>query len=97
MSSIRPHEPEKHNEMRAVVQDSYGNAEVLRLSTVPRPEPGEGEVLVQVKLAGLDRGTWHLMTGKPYLMRVAGLGLSRPKVGCRAATWLVSCPPSGPG
>jgi NADPH:quinone reductase-like Zn-dependent oxidoreductase len=32
-----------------------------------------------VHAAGLDRGTWHLMTGKPYLMRVAGMGLRGPK------------------
>jgi NADPH:quinone reductase-like Zn-dependent oxidoreductase len=35
--------------------------------------------LVRVRAAGLDRGTWHLMTGKPYLMRIAGLGFRGPK------------------
>jgi NADPH:quinone reductase-like Zn-dependent oxidoreductase len=34
---------------------------------------------VRVHAAGLDRGTWHLMTGKPYLMRIAGLGFRGPK------------------
>jgi NADPH:quinone reductase-like Zn-dependent oxidoreductase len=64
--------------MRAVVQDRYGDAGVLHQETIARPEASDGEVLVRVHAAGLDRGTWHLMTGRPYLMRVAGLGLRGP-------------------
>ena len=66
-------------EMRAVVQDRYGDADVLRLETLVRPEVTDQEVLVRVHAAGLDRGTWHLMTGKPYLMRIAGMGFRGPK------------------
>jgi NADPH:quinone reductase-like Zn-dependent oxidoreductase len=65
--------------MRAVVQDRYGTVDMLRHARIPRPEPGDDEVLVRVHAAGLDRGTWHLMTGKPYLMRIAGLGFRGPK------------------
>ena len=65
--------------MRAVVQDVYGDADTLRLDRIPRPVVGETDVLVRVHAAGLDRGTWHLMTGKPYLMRIAGLGFRGPK------------------
>ena len=43
------------------------------------PRRPDNEVLVRVHAAGLDRGTWHLMTGKPYLMRIAGLGFRGPK------------------
>jgi NADPH:quinone reductase-like Zn-dependent oxidoreductase len=64
--------------MRAVVQDRYGNSEVLRLAQVARPGIADHEVLVRVRAAGLDRGTEHLMTGKPYVMRL-GSGLRRPK------------------
>jgi NADPH:quinone reductase-like Zn-dependent oxidoreductase len=64
--------------MRAVVQDGYGSSEVVHLDRVPVPSPRPGEVLVQVRSAGLDRGTWHLMTGKPYLLRLA-FGLRRPR------------------
>ncbi len=64
--------------MRAVVQDRYGSSEVLRVGTVPRPGVAEHEVLVRMRAAGLDRGTEHLMTGKPYLMRL-GFGLRRPR------------------
>ena len=65
--------------MQAIVQDSYGGSEVLRHERTARPEIADGEVLVRVHAAGLDRGTWHLMTGRPYLMRVIGFGFRRPK------------------
>ena len=66
--------------MRAVVQDRYGDESMLRHERIAIPEVADNEVLVRVHAAGLDRGTWHLMTGKPYLMRIAGLGLKGPKV-----------------
>jgi NADPH:quinone reductase-like Zn-dependent oxidoreductase len=71
--------PPEPRTMRAVVQDRYGNAEMLRHEQIAIPEVGDDEVLVRVHAAGLDRGTWHLMTGKPYLMRIAGLGFAGPK------------------
>ena len=64
--------------MRAVVQDAYGSADVLRLARIPKPEIADNEVLVRVRAAGLDRGTWHIMTGKPYALRLA-FGFRRPK------------------
>lgn len=64
--------------MRAVVQDTYGSADVLRLAHLPRPTAGDDEVLVRVRAAGLDRGTWHLMTGTPYAARLV-VGLRRPR------------------
>jgi len=64
--------------MRAIVQSHYGSSDVLRLGSAPRPEPGEREVLVAVQAAGLDRGTWHLMTGKPYALRLV-FGLRGPR------------------
>jgi NADPH:quinone reductase-like Zn-dependent oxidoreductase len=71
--------------MRAVVQDAYGPADVLRLRDVDRPAPADGEVLVRVHAAGLDRGVWHVMTGLPYLVRlvVPSMGPRRPKVPVR--------------
>ena len=65
--------------MQAIVRTEYGAADVLRLGEIERPTIAENEVLVRVHAAGLDRGTWHLMTGKPYLMRLFGFGLRRPK------------------
>jgi NADPH:quinone reductase-like Zn-dependent oxidoreductase len=65
--------------MRAIVQDRYGSADVLREARIARPAIGDSEVLLEVRAAGLDRGTWHLMSGKPYLLRLLGFGLRRPK------------------
>src|SRR2546430_14220048 len=66
--------------MKAIVQDAYGTAPdaVLRLAEIARPTIGDDEVLVHVRAASVDRGTWHVMTGLPYLIR-AGFGLRRPK------------------
>jgi NADPH:quinone reductase-like Zn-dependent oxidoreductase len=64
--------------MRAVVQHEYGSADVLHIEQIDRPQLAEDAVLLQVHAAGLDRGTWHLMTGKPYLLRLA-FGVRRPK------------------
>ncbi|WP_392545303.1 NAD(P)-dependent alcohol dehydrogenase [Oryzobacter telluris] len=64
--------------MKAVIQDRYGSSEVLRVDDVAVPEPGDHDVLIKVHAAGLDRGTEHLMTGKPYAMRMV-TGLRRPK------------------
>jgi NADPH:quinone reductase-like Zn-dependent oxidoreductase len=65
--------------MRALLQSGYGSVEVLRLGERARPKPGKGEVLLEVRAAGVDRGTWHMMTGRPYLMRLMGFGFSAPK------------------
>jgi NADPH:quinone reductase-like Zn-dependent oxidoreductase len=64
--------------MHAVVQDGYGTSDTLRPAQVPRPLIGPGDVLLAVEAAGLDRGTWHLMEGKPRLLRLA-FGLRTPK------------------
>jgi NADPH:quinone reductase-like Zn-dependent oxidoreductase len=67
------------DKMRAIVQDAYGSSNVLRSAEIDRPEIAANEVLIDVAAAGMDRGTWHVMAGKPYLMRVMGFGFRRPK------------------
>ncbi len=64
--------------MRAITQTAYGTADVLRPAEIARPAIEADEVLVEVRAAGLDRGTWHLMAGKPYAARLA-IGLRAPK------------------
>ena len=65
--------------MRAVVQRSYGSVDQLELAIIDRPAIAADEVLIEVHAAGVDRGVWHLMTGTPYLVRLAGFGLTKPK------------------
>jgi NADPH:quinone reductase-like Zn-dependent oxidoreductase len=69
--------------MKAVVQGTYGSPEMLELREIDKPVVRDDEVLVQVHAAGVDPGVWHLMTGLPYLVRVMGYGLRKPKVGIR--------------
>jgi len=69
----------ERQEMSAMVAAEYGSADVLHLQSVDRPRIGDAEVLIRVRAAGLDRAAWHLMTGKPYLLRLMGFGLRRPK------------------
>ena len=64
--------------MRAVFHDRYGTSNVLQLGRVAVPAIGDHDVLVDVRAAGLDRGTEHLMTGKPYAMRLV-TGMRHPK------------------
>ena len=64
--------------MRAIVQDAYGSPDVFRLARISTPDVADNQVLVRVHAAGLDRGTWHLMVGRPYLLRLA-FGFRRPK------------------
>jgi NADPH:quinone reductase-like Zn-dependent oxidoreductase len=65
--------------MRAVVQDRYGTPEVLRIRDIPPPRIADHEVLIRAHAAGVDRGAWHLMTGLPYAVRLAGYGVRAPK------------------
>jgi NADPH:quinone reductase-like Zn-dependent oxidoreductase len=70
--------------MLAMIQDHYGEAaDVLRLEEIDRPAISDDEVLVRVHAAGVDRGVWHLMTGLPYPVRLAGYGIRRPKTRVR--------------
>lgn len=66
--------------MKAIVQVTYGSADVLKLRDIDQPTVGDHDVLVRVHAAGVDPGVWHLMTGLPYLVRLLGYGLRAPKV-----------------
>ena len=68
--------------MRAIIQSGYGAApeDVFRLEQVARPVIGPGEVLIHVRAASVDAGTWHMMTGIPYLIRLAGPRRPRNRV-----------------
>jgi NADPH:quinone reductase-like Zn-dependent oxidoreductase len=70
--------PADGDTMRAIVQHRYGSADMMHVERVPRPGLADNEVLIHVHAAGLSRGTWHLMSGRPYVMRL-GLGLRGPK------------------
>lgn len=70
--------PERHV-MTAVVAPRYGSSDVLRVEEVPRPAPAAHEVLVRVRAAAVASGDVHLLTGRPYLIRLMGFGVRKPK------------------
>jgi NADPH:quinone reductase-like Zn-dependent oxidoreductase len=82
---VRPIEPAPADHggetMEAIVQSDYGTEPeaVLRLAETARPTIGDDEILLRVVAASVDRGTWHVMAGVPYPMRLAGFGLRSPR------------------
>jgi NADPH:quinone reductase-like Zn-dependent oxidoreductase len=78
-TQTRPTTVVRQDTMRAAVRRQYGSADLVHLEAIELPALKESEVLVRVRAAGVDRGVWHLMAGKPYLMRIVGFGLGAPK------------------
>jgi NADPH:quinone reductase-like Zn-dependent oxidoreductase len=77
---VVPDGVDRRETMKAIVRDSYGSADILELRDIDKPEIAHDEVLVRVHAAGVDRGVWHVMTGLPYPIRLAGYGLRAPKI-----------------
>ena len=65
--------------MKAIVQDRYGSPDDLELREVEEPIVGENEVLVRVRAASLHPDVWHVVTGRPFVLRLMGAGFWRPK------------------
>lgn len=66
--------------MRAIVQKKYGTPADLELQEVQKPDPAAGEVLVRVRAASVHPDVWHMITGRPLVLRLMGAGLIRPTV-----------------
>jgi NADPH:quinone reductase-like Zn-dependent oxidoreductase len=65
--------------MKAIVQLRYGSPSVLELQEVEMPKPRNGQVLVRVHAASVNPADWAALTGKPYLVRLMGFGLFKPR------------------
>jgi len=61
------------------VQDHYGSPSDLRCVDLPVPVPAEDEVLVRVHAASVHPDVWHVVTGKPAVLRLMGSGVRAPK------------------
>lgn len=67
--------------MKAVVHDRYGSPdEVLQVREIAMPVVGDTDVLVRVRAASAHADVWHVVTGLPYVLRVMGNGVRRPKL-----------------
>ena len=71
--------------MKAIIHETYGPPDVLELRDIAKPLIGDDDVLIRVHAAGLDPSVWHLMTGLPYLVRLMGYGLRKPKTPVRGS------------
>ena len=66
--------------MKAIIQERYGApGDVLRLGEIEKPVVGENDVLVRVRAASVHADVWHVVTGRPYALRLMGGGFSGPK------------------
>jgi NADPH:quinone reductase-like Zn-dependent oxidoreductase len=73
--------------LKAIVRDTYGSPDVLELTDIDKPEPGDDEVLLRVHAASVNPAGWHILRGAPYIARIE-FGLRKPKdrvLGCDVA------------
>jgi len=82
--------------MKAMVQDTYGSAEVLELRDIDKPEIGDDQVLVRVRAAGVNPADWAVMSGLPYIARPV-YGLRKPKNAVRGTDVAGQVEAVGPG
>lgn len=59
--------------MKAIVYDSYGPPEVLRLEDVPTPNPGDDDVLIRVRAASVNSWDWDNLIGAAQARPMSGL------------------------
>jgi NADPH:quinone reductase-like Zn-dependent oxidoreductase len=65
--------------MKAMVGTQYGSHDILHVQEVAKPTPQDNEVLVKVHAVSVNAADLHAMSGKPFLMRLMGFGLLKPK------------------
>lgn len=74
-----PYSVREVEQMKAITQYEFGGPEALQFEDVDKPVPQDDELLIEVKAASLNTLDWHMMTGTPYLVRLMGGGLRKPK------------------
>lgn len=66
--------------MKAIVYCDYGPPDTLRLETIAKPACTDDQILIRVRAASVNPLEWHYMRGTPYVGRLMGMGLRKPKV-----------------
>jgi len=65
--------------LKAIVRTKYGSPDVLELRETDKPNPKDNQVLIKVHAASVNPLDWHILRGKPFLVRLMGFGLLKPK------------------
>lgn len=65
--------------MKAIVHYAYGSPDGLELKEIDKPKVGDGEALIRVHSASVNPADWRIMRGAPFVLRLAGYGLRKPK------------------
>jgi len=65
--------------MKAIVRTKYGSPDVLEPWEVDKPVPRDNELLIKVHAASVNPFDWHILRGEPFLLRLIGFGLLKPK------------------
>ena len=65
--------------MKAIVYEKYGPPDVLQLKEVEKPMPKEDEVLIKVQAVSVNYSDWVYVRGKPFVARLMGSGLLKPR------------------
>src|SRR5207237_2804981 len=66
------------NPMKAIVYCDYGLTN-LKLEDIEKPTPNDDQILVKVRAASVNPYDWHFIEGTPYIVRLLGVGLRKPK------------------
>ena len=65
--------------MIAIVRTRYGSPDILELKEVDKPAPTDNQALVKIHAASVNPLDWHVLRGEPFLVRLMGFGLLKPK------------------
>jgi NADPH:quinone reductase-like Zn-dependent oxidoreductase len=65
--------------VKAILFTKYGSSDVLQVQEVAKPTPKDNEVLVKVHAVSINAADVHLLSGKPFVIRLMGFGLLKPK------------------
>jgi len=83
------------NKMKAAVRSKYGSGEVLSVQEIDKPTPKDNEVLIRVYAASVNRTDNHVLTGRPFIMRLF-TGLFKPKLAVTGSDFAGQVEATGP-
>jgi len=65
--------------MKAIFRTAYGSTDILTLKEIDKPVPKDNELLIKVYAASVNPLDWHILRGVPFIVRLMGFGLLKPK------------------